>query len=136
MYGSLEARDQANPVLHCHVCRVWHLIGLLGIHPACDLQGVHEESGETPSSNVFSCIGGTFPETHLNTNQKPVPCLETLHCQVVTLALLFPIMRAMGDTGVPERFISMVLGGAKGVGSKIGMSFLGGSPRKTCSSVT
>ncbi|CAJ1409264.1 unnamed protein product [Effrenium voratum] len=33
---------------------------------------------------------------------------------VVTLALLFPIMRAMGDTGVPERFISMVLGGAKG----------------------
>ena len=33
---------------------------------------------------------------------------------MVTLALLFPIMRAMGDTGVPERFIGCVLGTAKG----------------------
>lgn len=34
--------------------------------------------------------------------------------QVITLALLFPIMRAMSDTGVPERFINLVLGSAKG----------------------
>lgn len=38
---------------------------------------------------------------------------------VVTLALLFPIMRAMGDTGVPERFIGCVLGMANGPRSLI-----------------
>eukprot|EP00435_Cladocopium_sp_Y103_P004236 s2027_g1.t1 len=38
---------------------------------------------------------------------------------VVTLALLFPIMRAMGDTGVPERFIGCVLGTAQGPRSLI-----------------
>ncbi|CAE7449115.1 SLT3 [Symbiodinium sp. CCMP2456] len=34
---------------------------------------------------------------------------------VVTLALLFPIMKAMGDTGIPETLIGYVLGKTKGL---------------------
>ena len=44
--------------------------------------------------------------------------------QVVTLALLFPIMKAMGDTGVPETLIGYVLGSAKGLRSLLFLMFV------------